>query len=113
MDIKHCAPIFSGKAFTSETVIGDCVVISLRPKACGSIRKPKVRPAMNQVLSIWLKHLAIVTDIQTEAGKKISLNDAEVIVSGGRGLKGPENFPMIEELADAPWWCDGRFTCSG
>ncbi len=35
-----------------------------------------------------------------KATGKVSLSDAEIIVSGGRGLKGPENWGMIEELAD-------------
>jgi electron transfer flavoprotein alpha subunit len=35
------------------------------------------------------------------ASKKIELTEASIIVSGGRGLKGPENFAMIEELAAA------------
>jgi electron transfer flavoprotein alpha subunit len=36
---------------------------------------------------------------ETKAGKK--LEDAEIVVSGGRGLKGPENFTIVEGLADA------------
>ena len=35
------------------------------------------------------------------AGQKIELTEANIIVSGGRGMKGPENFPMVEALADA------------
>ena len=35
------------------------------------------------------------------AGKRVALSEARVIVSGGRGLKGPENWKMVEELADA------------
>ena len=34
-------------------------------------------------------------------GKRVSLSEARVIVSGGRGLKGPENWHLVEELADA------------
>ena len=37
---------------------------------------------------------------QEKASGKISLSEAEIIVSAGRGLKGPENWTMIEELAD-------------
>jgi electron transfer flavoprotein alpha subunit len=35
------------------------------------------------------------------AGQKIELTEANIIVSGGRGMKGPENFPIIQELANA------------
>ena len=35
------------------------------------------------------------------SGKRVSLSEARVIVSGGRGLKGPENWKMLEDLADA------------
>ena len=36
---------------------------------------------------------------ETSSGK-ISISEAEIVVSGGRGLKGPENWGMIEELAE-------------
>ena len=39
-------------------------------------------------------------DAQETTSGKISISEAEVVVSGGRGLKGPENWGMIEELAD-------------
>jgi electron transfer flavoprotein alpha subunit len=40
----------------------------------------------------------MVKDI-VRASDKVSLPDAEIVVSGGRGLKGPENWGMVEELA--------------
>ncbi len=43
----------------------------------------------------------IVEIIREEGGEQVNLQDAEIIVSGGRGLKKPENFSLIRELADA------------
>jgi len=43
---------------------------------------------------------ASVKEIHESAGQKVELTEANIIVSGGRGMKGPENFPMIEALAD-------------
>jgi electron transfer flavoprotein alpha subunit len=42
-----------------------------------------------------------VRGVQATSGATIELTEASIIVSGGRGLKGPENFRMIEELAQA------------
>jgi electron transfer flavoprotein alpha subunit len=42
----------------------------------------------------------ITIEGQETASGKISLSEAEIIVSAGRGLKGPENWGMIEELAE-------------
>src|SRR6266700_3102758 len=44
---------------------------------------------------------ARIVETQTEAADKVKLEDARVVVSGGRGLGGPENFHFVEELADA------------
>ena len=43
---------------------------------------------------------AITIQGQETASGKISLSEAEIVVSGGRGLKGPENWGMLEELAE-------------
>jgi len=41
-----------------------------------------------------------IVEIVKTAGEKVDLTEAEIIVSGGRGMKGPENFKILEELAD-------------
>ena len=42
----------------------------------------------------------IVFEKEEVASGKISISEAEIVVSAGRGLKGPENWNMIEELAE-------------
>ena len=44
---------------------------------------------------------AKVREVQVTAGTSLELTEASIIVSGGRGLKGPENFKIIEDLAQA------------
>jgi len=44
---------------------------------------------------------AVVKEILASANAKVDLTEADIIVSGGRGLKAPENFALIEGLADA------------
>ncbi|MCX5842589.1 MAG: electron transfer flavoprotein subunit alpha/FixB family protein, partial [Deltaproteobacteria bacterium] len=41
-----------------------------------------------------------VLEIQKDTSGKVDLTEANVIVSGGRGMKGPENYVLLEELAD-------------
>src|SRR5205085_7455913 len=44
---------------------------------------------------------ARIVERKRESGEQVKLEDAQVVVSGGRGLGGPENFHYVEELADA------------
>ena len=44
---------------------------------------------------------AHIMDRVVEASEKVKLEDARVVVSGGRGMGGPQNFPMLEDLANA------------
>jgi electron transfer flavoprotein alpha subunit len=44
---------------------------------------------------------ARITERVAEASEKVKLEEAKVVISGGRGLGGPQNFPMLEDLANA------------
>jgi len=90
---------FSGKAFAITELTSAVKVIALNPNAFG-VKESPVTPAIEAfspaVQSADL--VAIVKEI-VRATDKVSLPDAELVVSAGRGLKGPENWGMIEELA--------------
>jgi electron transfer flavoprotein alpha subunit len=90
---------FSGKAFAITELISDNKVIALNPNAFGV--KESEAEASIEVFTPTDKagdFNTIVKEI-IRATDKISLPDAELVVSAGRGLKGPENWGMIEELA--------------
>jgi len=91
---------FSGKAFAITALTSAIKVIALNPNAFGIKESPV--EAIIESFSPAVKPsdlTAIVKDI-VRATNKVSLPDAELVVSAGRGLKGPENWGMIEELAD-------------
>lgn len=90
---------FSGKAFAICSLTSENKVIALNPNAFGI--KENAVDAVIENFSPEVKATdltAIVKEI-VRATNKISLPDAELVVSAGRGLKGPENWGMIEELA--------------
>jgi electron transfer flavoprotein alpha subunit len=91
---------FSGKAFAITELTSAIKVIALNPNAFG-VKESAVDAAV-EAFSPEIKttdFTAIVKEI-VRATNKVSLPDAELVVSAGRGLKGPENWGMIEELAN-------------
>ncbi|MEQ7799429.1 electron transfer flavoprotein subunit alpha/FixB family protein [Pedobacter sp. ASV1-7] len=91
---------FSGKAFAVTELTSAVKVIAVNPNAFGT--KENATDATIETFNPEVKSTdltAIVKEV-VRATNKVSLPDAELVVSAGRGLKGPENWGMIEELAD-------------
>ncbi len=90
---------FSGKAFATVELNSEIKVIALNPnsyqlKESGSLAKVEdFQPDFKES-----DFRTMVSEI-VRASDKIALPDAELVVSAGRGMKGPENWAMIEELA--------------
>ena len=93
-------PIYAGKALMDLKPKSEIKVITLRP----NVFKPTEVNGVN--LNLITKDVASpdlstkVTKIKKSEGK-MDVAEADIIVSGGRGLKAPENFKLVEELADA------------
>jgi len=93
--------VFSGKAFAHVNVTSDKKIISLTPNAFGLIENPKAGAVETFDVALDEKDTAIqILETSTVSGDTVPLPEAELVVSGGRGLKGPENWGMVEELAD-------------
>ncbi|MGH7740992.1 MAG: electron transfer flavoprotein subunit alpha/FixB family protein [Candidatus Eiseniibacteriota bacterium] len=93
-------PVFAGKAIQKVRFPRAPALLTLRPKIFAAVTKPGAR-AVVEPLSIQLSAEARerVVRVAAAAGGKVDLTESEIIVSGGRGLKGPEHFALIEELA--------------
>jgi electron transfer flavoprotein alpha subunit len=89
--------VFSGKAFANITVNTPIKIISLSPNAYKTVATEGTAEvvALNATIDTAKTKVTAINKVSGE----ISLSEAEIVVSGGRGLKGPENWGMIEELA--------------
>ncbi|WP_158799560.1 electron transfer flavoprotein subunit alpha/FixB family protein [Pedobacter sp. L105] len=91
---------FSGKAFAVTELTSAIKVIALNPNAFGVKESPVTAAIESFSPTVAATDLAAVIKEIVRATNKVSLPDAELVVSAGRGLKGPENWGMIEELAN-------------
>lgn len=91
--------VFSGKAFAHVNVASERKIIALTPNSFNLAENQKPVNIEKTNLEINPTIPALTIKEQVKASGSIPLTEAEVVVSGGRGLKGPENWGMIEELA--------------
>jgi electron transfer flavoprotein alpha subunit len=93
--------VFSGKAFANVNMSSEIKVISITPNSFvinETNDALNIVPASNQVDANDFKTKSIEV---SKASGKIALTEAELVISGGRGLKGPENWHLVEDLANA------------
>jgi len=90
-------PVFSGKAFAKESITSEIKIISLMPNSIPLEESAGANQVQELQGDFGIKNIQI-KETKKRSGT-ISLPDAESVVSAGRGLKGPENWGMVEELA--------------
>mgnify|MGYP000680294987 FL=1 len=89
--------VFTNKAFTISEISSDIKIIGVSNNSFGSIEN-----SVSCTVEAFEANLAsstVTVESVDKATDKVTIADAEVVVSGGRGLKGPENWHMIEDLA--------------
>jgi len=91
---------FTNKAFSITSISTDVKVLGLSSNSYGlkenesSLTQEEFSPELTD------ENFGITVESVDKNKDKVSIADAEVVVSAGRGMKGPENWGMIEELAE-------------
>jgi electron transfer flavoprotein alpha subunit len=92
--------VFAGKALATVELRHSPQVLTVRPNSVPAAA-PAGAGAIEDVPVEDYRPGAVVTGWATSSSSRPDVAEADVIVSGGRGLGGPEHFYLIEELADA------------
>jgi electron transfer flavoprotein alpha subunit len=95
-------PYFGGAKVATYRANAKPAIVLVRPKSFEASESGGEAQVVDVDAAIGASSKrAHIVETRTEAGDKVKLEDAKVVVSGGRGLGGPENFHYVEELADA------------
>jgi electron transfer flavoprotein alpha subunit len=99
--LEFVRPIYAGKAFLTFTLGASPALATLRPnvfplgdKAPGAGEVVKIAAAVPEAAA-----KGRVVEVLKEEGGEIDVTEADIVVSGGRGLKGPEAFGLLRDLA--------------
>ena len=90
---------FTNKAFQQTEINSEVKIICVSNNAYGTIETNE--ELSTEAFSPSLKDSGIEVLSLDKATDKVSIADADIVVSGGRGLKGPENWHLIEDLASS------------
>ena len=92
-------PVYSSKALATVDGAGKPIVVTLRPNVFAA--EVGGAPAQVEALApITADIRAVVRELVAKEGAELDVSEANVIVTGGRGIKGPENFAIIRQLAE-------------
>ena len=95
-------PYFGGAKVASMRANGKPAIVLVRPKSFEASETGGTAEVKDLAVTIGdgSKRAKIVERV-AEASEKVKLEDAKVVISGGRGMGGPDNFPLLEALATA------------
>ena len=90
---------FSNKAFNITEINTDIKIIGLAKNSYGIFESESTLTEEDFNPTIGENDFAMKVESVEKGSGKVSLADADIVVSGGRGLKGPENWGILEDLA--------------
>lgn len=101
-DAKFIRPIYSGKAFEKAISKTETVLVTVRPNNFSALEKNTSRSGEVVVENVEFTDVRVqIQEILRKASTGVDLSEANIIVSGGRGVKGKEGFELLQKLANA------------
>jgi electron transfer flavoprotein alpha subunit len=89
--------VFGGKAFAHVGITTPLKIITLNPNSFPTTKIDAIANVKPFVMSIAPARVKVISTKKLEG--EVSLSEAEIVISGGRGLKGPENWGLVTDLA--------------
>ena len=100
-DAEFIRPIYSGKAFEKVEIKEGLQFITIRPNNIEPLAHDASRSGDVTAKTVDITNLrSIIKDVVRKSTEGVDLSEAKVIVAGGRGVKGPEGFEPLKELAN-------------
>jgi electron transfer flavoprotein alpha subunit len=92
--------MYAGKCFGEIVTNSNPAMASLRPNVFPAVENAKAGAVVKVDAAVDAASIkSKILEVQKDTSGKVDLTEANVIVSGGRGMKGPEGFSILEELA--------------
>lgn len=91
--------VFSNKGFANTVISTEKKIVGVAKNSFGIHENPVSGTVQEMSISLSDADFGVKSEKVEKASGKVTIADADVVVSAGRGLKGPENWGMIEELA--------------
>ncbi|MFZ2052995.1 MAG: electron transfer flavoprotein subunit alpha/FixB family protein [Candidatus Aminicenantales bacterium] len=99
--LEFTRPIFAGKALLTFRLTSSPQIVSLRPNVFPLAQTAGAGEVIKEAVEVPAsKAAARVTEILQERGGEMDVTEADIIISGGRGMKGPENFGLLREISE-------------
>lgn len=92
-------PVYAGKAYVKVAHKAGIKIFTVRPNVF-DVSEQAVTAKTEKLEADFSSAKAKQIEFKSSQGAKVGLTEANIIISGGRGIKGPEFFPVLQEIAD-------------
>ena len=99
--LKAEKPIYAGKVVATMALTSAPGVVSLRPNVMPVVRNGEGVPQVVKRDMPPATLRAVIQEVVSELAGTVELTEAKIVVSGGRGIGGPEHWPVLQALCDA------------